>query len=336
MGSQQQFHTGLYAFDASDYPEGPYRGRGWAAALLPAERAATVQGNQIEIRASSRLAAQKGLNMIWSAHGLLGSGPTSFDHWPLAEPPQTPPKSSRRPPDLQNVGRIITATSHLPLACMVAAEASRRTDLVYALAKYTLSASIHANDIVDLDPWHAEHIPLSPFPEDHVRFAYGVVTAYAVVEHLGLDVRASNQRPSMINGEWNPVVKEDLEERLRLRSIDLAERISWNVRGPVRRIEKARPPRSQGKAKWARFQARDVYVEVIDAINDLSWLRSKVSAHKMGELAKVLSPYDVANGQHLARRLLLEALGFWRYWERRPAPRGSDSSGSRMKENLPK
>jgi hypothetical protein len=33
----------------------------------------------------------------------------------------------------------------------------------------------------------------------------------------------------------------------------------------------------------------------------------------MRELVGVLSPYDVANGQFLARRLLLETLGFWRY-----------------------
>jgi hypothetical protein len=275
-----------------------------------------MQGNQIGILARSQLAAQKALNMIWSAHGLLGSGLTSYERWPMVKAATKKGAATSDPIDIQSIGRIKVSTSHFPLACMVAAKASQRTDFVYALAKHTLSASIHANDIVDLDPIHSKNLPLSPFPEDHVRFAYGIVTAYAVIEQIGLEVRASPQRPSMINGAWNPLVKSDLEDRLRKRGVNLGEQISWNVRGSVRRIERERPPKSQGKPAWARYNVRDCYVNLIDAIADLSWLRGKVAAHKMGELARVLSLYDVANGQKLARRLLLEALGFWRYWER--------------------
>jgi hypothetical protein len=200
---------------------------------------------------------------------------------------------------------------------MVAAKASQRRHFVYALAQYTLSASIHANQLVDLHPEEGGHLPVSPFCEDHVRFAYAIVTAYAVIEQLGLEVRASDKRPSMIDGLWNPDVKSDLESRLRQRGVDVAQQISWNVRGPARRIERVRPPISQGKADWARHGVRDCYVELIDAIAYLSWLRSKVAAHKAGKLVTGLSPYDVANGQGLARRLLLESLGFWRYWDRR-------------------
>lgn len=63
---------------------------------------------------------------------------------------------------------------------------------------------------------------------------------------------------------------------------------------------------------------RDVYVEVIDGIAYASWLRSSISAHRLPRLARSLTTYDVANVQHLARRLLLEVLGFWRYYERHP------------------
>ena len=61
---------------------------------------------------------------------------------------------------------------------------------------------------------------------------------------------------------------------------------------------------------------RDVFVEVVDAIAHVSWLRSRVAAHRMDEsLVKVLSQYEVANAQFLARRLLLEKMGFWRWLE---------------------
>jgi hypothetical protein len=49
----------------------------------------------------------------------------------------------------------------------------------------------------------------------------------------------------------------------------------------------------------------------IDAIRLASFLRSKVFSHKMKELASSLNSYDIENVKHLARRLLLETLGFW-------------------------
>jgi hypothetical protein len=317
MPIDELYLTGLYAFDAEKYPEGPYSGRGWRAVLQQAEEHnERVPGQQIGIVARSQLAAQKALNVIWSAHGLLNCGPTDYNFWPSVEPSKSPSSESDEAIDHQSIGRFILATHHFPLACMLAAKASQRRDFIYALAKYTLSASIHANNLVDLDPDRGEHLRVSPFPDDQVRFSYGIVTAYAVIEQLGLEVRASEKRPSMIKGVWNQDVKSDLEGRLRKRGIDLSEKISWNVRGSVRRIEKQRPPKSQGKTQWARYGVRDCYVELIDAIADVSWLRSKVSAHKTRELATGLSPYDVANSQDLARRLLLESLGFWKYWGR--------------------
>ena len=62
----------------------------------------------------------------------------------------------------------------------------------------------------------------------------------------------------------------------------------------------------------------DIYVKLIDAIAYASWLRSSVSAHRISRLSKSLTVYDVANIQHLARRLLLETLGFWNYHHKLP------------------
>ncbi|MGH9612079.1 MAG: hypothetical protein ACRD4P_03255, partial [Bryobacteraceae bacterium] len=63
---------------------------------------------------------------------------------------------------------------------------------------------------------------------------------------------------------------------------------------------------------WAQWDVRDALVELVDAIAHVSWLRSKISSHRMKhDLVQLVSVYDVANAQFLARRLLLESLGFW-------------------------
>ena len=117
----------------------------------------------------------------------------------------------------------------------------------------------------------------------------------------------------MIDGKWNPIVKSDLENRLNNSGVDLSERLLWLVRGKPNRIEVKRTPELKSKMRWSTGKVRDAEIEVIDAILYASWLRSKVSSHKTNKLTYSLSPYDVENIQHLARRLLLEALGYWRY-----------------------
>lgn len=134
------------------------------------------------------------------------------------------------------------------------------------------------------------------------------------VEELGFEVRASAQKPSKLpDGTWNPPVKADLEERLRKGGVDPAEPFPWNLRGPRTRIERKRPPQVFTKAEWARWNVRDGEMQVIDAINYVSYMRSSIAAHKSDkQTVRVLSIYDVVNAQFLARRLLLERLGFWR------------------------
>ena len=69
-----------------------------------------------------------------------------------------------------------------------------------------------------------------------------------------------------------------------------------------------------------------------DAIARASFLRSRVSSHKLGRKAASLTALDVANVQLLARRLLLEHLGVFKYMD---GPRRSRSSAARPNENPP-
>jgi hypothetical protein len=200
------------------------------------------------------------------------------------------------------------------LTCKITARASFRRKFIIALHKYFISCNLHCNHGIDLDPTHAPyHIPLPVLTSDHLRYAYAIMISYSIIEELQLEVRASSNKPTYLpNGDWNPKVRTDLEARLTNAGIDISETVLWNVRGGVTTLEKRRRPKAVCKAEWAYGDVRDCEVNIIDAISDLSWMRSKITAHKVDADIKKLSVYDVNNAQHLARRLILESLEFWR------------------------
>ena len=205
-------------------------------------------------------------------------------------------------------------------ACELAATASRRRDLNYALALLGLSQSLAATHVIDLDPSHWYHgAAVSPFPTDHVRLAYSIVAAYAVLEQLGIEVRATTNRPSRHGATWDPKVRVDLAKRLAARGVDVSEPAIWVTRGTPRRVNRSGKTKPLGRAPWAGGRIRDAEIDLLDAIADLSWLRSKVASHRLDESAESLTPYDVENAQYLARRLFASAAG---WWHKRPeAPR---------------
>jgi hypothetical protein len=186
----------------------------------------------------------------------------------------------------------------------------------YALAKLYFSMALHSTHVMDLHPRSGETIPKSTDPVVHTRLAQAIVLAYGAVEELGLEVRATRERPSSINGQWNPPVLADLERRLRRAGHDPYESILWDLRGRKTALETARPPRARARAPWTRWpDVRDVNVALVDAIAHVSWLRSSVSAHAgKRELVRVLSAYDVANAQQVARHQLLASQGIFRLW----------------------
>ena len=112
-------------------------------------------------------------------------------------------------------------------------------------------------------------------------------------------------------GKWNPKVHDNLKERLTKAGINLRDLVLWNRRRSNSRIDRAKSPPIIKKAGWARRNIRDALVDVIEAIDTVGWLRSKVASHRLQNV-DALTAYDVANAQFLARRLLLEKLGFWK------------------------
>ena len=173
---------------------------------------------------SDQLTAQRAANTIYNARNLL-QGSNLFGMFSSGPQPVSPVTSeaSHNSPRRPGEGPEFHSSPNIPLACLIAARVSQKLKFVYALARLAISMEIMSVPTIDLDPTHSPNIPRSDFPEDHVRMATAITSAYSSLEELGLTIRASNQKPSRIDGAWNPVVKDELDQRLTNAGVDLAE-----------------------------------------------------------------------------------------------------------------
>lgn len=310
MASQQKrYPTGLIPLSGEAWP-GTIRGRGWQASLeLIAERSRrSIGDHEIVLTSKHQATAEKALQLILQAHRLA-----------RGEPPALPIEDDQvrlvadgdsiDPDDpLASLGTFGGfSTGGLPLACRLAAKASQRQTFVYALALFRQSQELHGNWIVDLDPRNYPQQIRSPFPQDHVRFAYAIITAYAVLEELSFALASGPVYTR--NRRWVPEKRRDLEGRLRRAGVDVSRPFPLDVRGGRTSIELNRSLTPFTPAEWARSFVRDGYVHIVDAIAYARWLRSTVSAHRIDKRSALLSVHDVSNAQRLARWLLLDALG---------------------------
>lgn len=305
----RRYFTGLVPFREEQF-KGAVHGRGWIAVLgRPRQQTRKLVANchgEIVIEAGNAATAQRALYLIRTGHELIERAYNDWGYQFKIAPANTQEYERLYPNPMFDRAEGCLITGGLPQACRIAAKASRSRSLIYAFALFHLSQSIHSNHPMDLGPGSIPRDHRSPYPDDHVRFAYGIVAAYAVLEQLGLALHGEAFR----NGEWIVEKKEELEGRLRSAGINLGELMSWQVRGAKTRIERARRTPSGKRAKWAFGAVRDIEIEVADAIADLRWLRSRVAAHDIKELAALISIYDVANSQDLARRCLGARLGY--------------------------
>jgi len=315
----QKFYSGLEIIE-SGLNEGFFcKGRGWHIEFETNPSSHVIvddkPAKEIVIFTQSIDRAQHISNMILAAHYLYTGASLTLDPTPVF---QNRAKTIKEIEEhlMAGGGRGI-GVPNLSIACLIAAKASQKYAFQYAMFKYWLSCRLVPLHWLELDP-QGDWTPgkaTSILLDDHISYATSIILGYSVLEELSLDIRASNKEPSKIKEQWNPKVKANLQERLVKARIDLSELLLWNLRDTPTNIERARKLKGLGKCEWSGFKVRDKYVEIIEAIAYASWLRSKVSSHRLSRLAKSLTIHDVANVQHLARRLLLEVLGFWRYYE---------------------
>jgi len=316
----QKYYTNLIILDY-DQKEGFYcKGRGWQIYFEQNPSCKIIVNDkpakEIIIYAQSEERAQYVANLVLAAHCLYtGDLLTEQERTVFPNRAKTIDEIYK-----QTIvgGHNRMGIHNLPVSCLIAAKASQRYIHQYAMFKYMISCRTIPLWSRSLDP-QGEWIPgkaITVSAKEHVFYANAITQAYSVLEELSLEIRASTKEPSMKNGKWNLNVKNELEKRLIAAGIDLSDELLWHLRDTPTRIERERKPSRLRKTEWAGYRVRDIYVNVIDAIAYASWLRSKVSAHKLSLLSRSLTIYDVANVQHLSRRLLLETLGFWHYYQK--------------------
>jgi len=273
-------------------------------------------GGEALIFAKNRLAAQRRLHLINSAKAVFDGSLINTLEYPLALP-----FSHDDLEDLQEYwadvpgepGFANVMTQGVETSCRIACKASWRRYREYALHKLHQSyrsASVH---LVDTHPrWEPKLFGVVPDTLDHVQFGSAITLAYSAIEELQLEIRSSAKKPfKLTTGAWNPVVQTDLENRLTAAGVDHTRDLPLIVRGTPTKIERqVKTPRGK-REPWSRGPVvRDSRVSLIDALQHARWLRNKVTSHRFGELSGSLTIYDVVNVQLLARRLVLEHLGF--------------------------
>ncbi len=308
MPAMRRYYTGLLTMSSEPRNKKVF-GRGWEASIGLARseigNRPTWPSREIVIKAANARTAQKALNLIKTARELLNCSPDAFEE-PFRVIPCNQTEYLQMYPDPLFAPRIRVQTAGFPEACELAAKASRKRAHSYAISLFHVSQLLHANEPMDLNPGLCSKDIRSAEPHDHVRFSYSLIAAYAVLEQLNLALHDK----AFHDGKWIPAKRVDLESRLKRAGVDLSTPVIWRLRGGRTALEIRRKTQPLRKAKWAGALVRDEEVDVVDAIADLRWLRSRVAAHDVKDSARLLSVFDVANAQHLARRCILACLGY--------------------------
>lgn len=207
----------------------------------------------------------------------------------------------------------------IPVALYVANKAWLDTSLMYAIHK--LSRSFEAESITwwSTHPRHGQIFEKSSeLYADHVNTSVAINLAFSAIEELQLQIKSSSQNKRWLDNvtaEWNPVVLEDIQERLKESGIDPEHKISWTIRGDETATEVSIKPTLGNLAPYADGQVvRDVELTLPEALHVCSYLRNYMTAHRLSEASTLLGPYEVHNVQSVARRLILMKCRAWNVW----------------------
>ena len=290
----------------------PFVGRGWRIEFedspLPNRPYKGPDQKEIVIHARTLESAQNALELI-RCGVILYTGDRPTVEIESVIPEDLDERSYLFPEDPDVISNRMTCSfSGLSVACKIASKASHKRKYQYALSKLRLATLLYSHHFIDLDPEnHAyQHVGVFNNFHYHVCIAHSIILSYSVIEEINLQVKASQIKPSMIRGKWNPEVRTDLEERLRKANVPLEKGIYWIVRGKDTRIHKNKPVERKRDPSWkGDLYIRDGYIDYCDAINRAGYLRSQVSSHKTTGLIKSLTGIDAENVRYLSRKLLL-------------------------------
>lgn len=187
-------------------------------------------------------------------------------------------------------------------ACLMVKQAQQSHACQLALAKYYAILSACEVSGFRFDD-HTRYDLLPPSKIFQAQAALLMVGAYSILEELHLQVKANKDNPSTLNGAWNPVVYGELQGRLEKHHINAVAQLAWFRRGNSERPFKKEVDASV-YCSCDNADFPDFFISVIDAIFELSYIRSNYGAHT--SKGNVLNAYDVKNALNLIRMVLLQ------------------------------
>ena len=191
----------------------------------------------------------------------------------------------------------------LHLACKLVREAVSSKELEFALYKYFVAQEIYPIHPMDLDPM-TDIIDRLYLPTIQTMIGNAIIASFSVLEELGLKENASREKPSIISNKWNPVVYDDLCERLKNHNVNPHDKIPWLSRGDFKRpfISQIN---SDNLCEWSDgVYVMDFDITIVEAIFETSHIRNKKASHGNRGKLNLLSVYDIENANALARFIL--------------------------------
>ena len=187
--------------------------------------------------------------------------------------------------------------------CKLVRKAETSKELEFALYKYFVAQEIYPIHQMDLDPM-TDIIDRLYLPTIQTTIGNAVITSFSVLEELGLKENASKEKPSIISNKWNPIVYDDLCERLKQHNVNPYDKIPWLSRGEFKRPSISQI-NSSSLCEWSdRIYIMDFDITIVEAILETSHIRNKKASHGNRGKLNLLSVYDIENANALARFIL--------------------------------
>lgn len=201
--------------------------------------------------------------------------------------------------------------------CQLAHLAINDSSTIYAIEKYKISLELSSFTPHSAHPKYGQVFDNYDIQHHaHTRSAFAMISAFSAIEELGLEIRASKKNPRFTDKKWwtwNKKVLSDITQRLDDSGISESLTFDWIYRGHPTKIEEGIKPLFGFDSQWNKYgkSVRDKTLTFPEAIQNASYLRNFIAAHKFNELTQYISPYDVFNIQSLARELILRKLWLW-------------------------
>ncbi len=193
-------------------------------------------------------------------------------------------------------------------ACLLVQKTFGRQHDMNAICKFYVAHKSLPLHPMDLHPYH-DTFRTNYLLTEQLSIAQIIIICYSILEELGLNIITKQNETSLIsNGtKWNPEVYSRLSTQLTECGLDPNLEIMWLSRNGIDRPFKSKIINIENKCEWSEGEIiKDFNIKLTDAILELSYMRSKLASHNVGDRVTLLSVYDAENAFHLARIILLD------------------------------